>query len=814
MSKDVAAALDWYRRSEFERAEAACSEILARSADHRDALALLADIRLARGRALDAIPVLSRLVELDRSDPSMQRRLGGALLSAGRPGEAIPVLRQAIALEPGNARAFNNLGQALRQVGEAQPAIASYQSALERDPGYAIAHSNLGLAFIGIGDFARAEASLRRALAIRPSLPASHLNLGSLFERLRRLPDALASYDRAISLSPQLVDAWLGRGAVLVQQVRLEAALHAYESALRVDPRNAACLWGNATVLLAMDRAADALHCADRALAIDAASVDALNVRAGALRRLNRHAEALACLDQALALKPAFVEGWCNRGAIAYEVGDGEAAVASYQRALAADPLCVTARVRLLAARIPPLPMSTEKSAQSASEFDAELLRLEAWFDSTTATLADAHIAARQPLFYLSYREQSNAARLRRYRSATAARLAHVHATLEPSAAAQLPIKADWQGKKFKLAVVSAHVYEHSVWRAILQGWLKCLDRGAFDITVFSVGQRQDAVTRGARTSVDRFESDVRSVSDWVQAIQDCQPDALMYPEIGMDEITLTLANQRLAPRQLVAWGHPETSGLPTIDEYLSAEAFEPEGAQEHYSERLVLLPRLGTHVERLGTAPAPMDFDALGLGLPNGEPVFLCPGVPFKYRPEDDHVLVEIAQRLGHCTFLLFVHERQELSSKLHTRLAAAFRHADLDPNRHLTIIPWQSRAAFFGLLQRADVYLDTIGFSGFNTIMQGVETRLPCVTYEGRFMRGRLGSGIMRQLGLHELIAATKAQYVEIAVRLGEDAGYRAGVRERMRRAEDTLFGDVAAVDALSTLLLDARKSPARGC
>ena len=43
----------------------------------------------------------------------------------------------------------------------------------------------------------------------------------------------------------------------------------------------------------------------------------------------------------------------------------------------------------------------------------------------------------------------------------------------------------------------------------------------------------------------------------------------------------------------LTAWGHPMTSGLPTIDAFLSADAMEPPDAQDHYSEELVRLPGL-----------------------------------------------------------------------------------------------------------------------------------------------------------------------------------------------------------------------------
>jgi predicted O-linked N-acetylglucosamine transferase (SPINDLY family) len=346
-------------------------------------------------------------------------------------------------------------------------------------------------------------------------------------------------------------------------------------------------------------------------------------------------------------------------------------------------------------------------------------------------------------------------------------------------------------------------VHDHSVFHAILRGWLRFLDRERFELHLFHVGTKCDEATQEARASVDRFETGGRSVSDWMRTIRQHDLDALIYPELGMNETTLALASTRLAQRQFVAWGHPETSGLPSIDGYLSAELFEPAQAQEHYSEPLLRLPHLGVHCERHEIAS--VDIDLRALGIPDDEPLFICPGVPYKYRPQHDWILPEIARRLGRGNFVFFRNDAAELSDRLDRRLAAAFLAAGLDPARHLRTIPWQPRIAFFALLRRADVYLDTIGFSGFNTMMQALECELPCVTHDGQFMRGRLGSGIMKRIGLPHLVAVDHAHYVDLAVGLAEDGVRRARVRETMRSSGGAAFADLSAVDALAGVLLE---------
>jgi predicted O-linked N-acetylglucosamine transferase (SPINDLY family) len=78
-------------------------------------------------------------------------------------------------------------------------------------------------------------------------------------------------------------------------------------------------------------------------------------------------------------------------------------------------------------------------------------------------------------------------------------------------------------------------------------------------------------------------------------------------------------------------------------------------------------------------------------------------------------------------------------------------------------------------------------------------MQCELPLVTLEGRFLRGRLASGILRRLGLDELIAADTTRYVELALQLAGDPAYRDAVRRRIASRRRLLFGDPAPMRAL---------------
>lgn len=759
-------ALALVRHGRLAEAEAACTHLCASSPERLAALTLRAELRIGSGRVAAALDDLAEIARLAPHDAANLRRLGGALLSADQPAAAIEVLRRAVIAEPANVRGHNNLGQALLKSRRLAEARACFARALELDPGYGIARCNFALTLEALGQPAEALREYEAVLAAERTCQMGWARRGALEWRMGRPAQALASLDAALALRPD-------------------------------DPGSLAL---RAAVLLALERAAEALAAAGQALAREPDSIEALQYRAAALAQLERTTEARHCLERALELAPGSAEVWCNLAVIHQRLGDSQSAQASCREALRLEPASLTARLGLLASCLPPVPASVDELRQGRAAFEQALGALERWLESRPPREVDAWQLAQQPFFYLSYAECSNRALLQRYRTRAAAALAPCVPELPPRAAPAREAR-----RRVRLGIVSAHVFDHSVFRALTRGWLERLDREAFETTVFHLGNRDDSATAVARRSAERFEAGPRTLSDWARAIRAAGLDALIFPEIGIDRATLALASLRLAPRQFVAWGHPETSGLPTVDAFLSAEAFEPAAAEAHYSERLIRLPHLGVYLSPPPAEAAAVDLEALGIR--HRAPWFICPGTPYKYHPAHDGVWVEISRRLADSTLVFFEYERPELSDRLRRRLEAGFVAAGLDPSRRLKWLPWQSRPSFRELLRQATGCLDTLGFSGFNTLMLAVEAGVPSVALEGRFLRGRLGSGILRHLNLDELVAGDAGEYADLAVRLATDPAYRAAVAARLRAAAPRAYADADAVRALEHCLTEGR-------
>jgi predicted O-linked N-acetylglucosamine transferase (SPINDLY family) len=734
----------------------------------------------------------------------------------------------AISAAPGHADAHLSLGIVREALGDAPGAIASYEAALAADSGNAFAGYNLGKALFVAGELRRAETVLRAALVRKPDFPEALVVLSGVLEARGELSAAIETLDRAVVLRPDYGGAlrnlgmlhcrqerwadasaalaraadedpadadvlyWLGEAVLRLGQS--DAAAESFRRVLQIRPHHPESLFGLGYIFAGQGRRDEAATFLQRAVAAKPQLVSA-HVGLGNLHAMEqRFTQAAAAYRTALEHEPGNVQALVNLSNALVYLGETESARQALETALALDPENAAARWAHVMSGIPLIRDPGTDLASMRARFSSELAELDRWFDERRSAGGHEAVGVQQP-FWLAYQECDNFQLLRAYGRLCARLMAawQKHAGLRPRAT-RIP-------GPVRVGVVSQYFRRHSVWDALVRGWYQGMDSSRFELHSFCLGQARDAETEFAASRSARFIQGPKVLRQWVEAIDESQPDVLVYPEVGMDPMTVKLASLRLAPVQAASWGHPETSGLPTIDYYLSAKAFEPEDAQAHYAERLISLPHLGCHVEPFaGPVPA---VDPGQWGLPSGVPLLLCPGTPFKYAPEHDALYAKIAGRLGECRLCFFVCGIPELSERLRRRLALAFEAHGLELRHHVSFIPWLPQPEFYGLMQRADAILDTIGFSGFNTALQAVECGLPIVSREGRFLRGRLASGILKRIGMADLVCADEEQYVALAVRLAQDDGYRAEIRKRMAAGRHALFGDLEPIRALEEFL-----------
>lgn len=682
------------------------------------------------------------------------------LVDRGRGKDAIAIAERLLATNARDAYALLVSGRAHAAAGRRKQAAEALQAAARLRGGDAAILAELALLALAEGRADEAAQRLAQARGRGKRLAQAHADLAMVWLQRGQLDAGVQQLQRAIAADDTQATAHANLGAVLKDLGRREEAARALERALQLQPQLAQAEYNLA--LLRIDQK-------------DWQGAEVL--LRSYLSSHPREAEAHYWLGNA-----------CMGG------GDAAAARAAYEAAVRFDPQHARARWGLAMAQLPAIPQSVEEQLRGVAAFGTELTRLEEWVHGHAKGEAWHAVGAQQP-FFLAYTEGNHAPLLRRYGALCSELMA-------PGARkAKLPAPAArGTGPKLRVGIVSAHLHAHSVWHAIVRGWIEHLDSARFELHLFHTGQVRDAETEWADKRVERLHQGLGDFGAWARAVAESHPDVLLYPEIGMDTTTVRLASLRLARVQLAAWGHPLTTGLPTIDGYLSAEAFEPPDAKEHYSETLYPLPGLGCAYRPYRTRPQAQDLSPWGITA--SDRLLLAPGLSFKYGPAEDALWVEIARRCAPCKLVFFSGDGSH-SARLRQRLRDPFTAAGLDFDATVRFVPWQSQAAFFGLLQRAEVFLDTVGFSGFNTAIQAVECGTPIVAWEGRFLRGRFASGILRALALDQWVAATHADYADKVARLCGDAALRAQVRVQIAERRQALYEDRASVQALAALL-----------
>lgn len=687
----------------------------------------------------------------------------------------------------------------LHQQGKLAEASQIYQTVLARDPEQPNALHYLGVAKHQQGRNDEAEPLIRRAIQKMPSDAHAYSNLGLVLHGLGRFDEALASYDQALARLPVFAEASYNRGNTLRSLGRLEEAVTGYDAALAAHPAYVEALVSRGVVLGMLKRPAKALESFDRALAVKPMHASALNNRGTALRDLQRYPESMESYQRALAVKPDFFEAAYNLGTTLFEAADHQGAHAAFGRALAIDPGSAACRLKCAIANIPGLPAATDDIVLSRNNLARELAELSSWLATHPVPDPLAVVGVAHP-YYIAYQEYNNRALLEQYGQICCELMgAWQHSQgIAPSAHRYSA------GARVRVGIASAHFREHSVWNAIVRGWLQEIDTQRFDLCLFHLSDLADAETEFARSKAETYHAGNKSVAQWARLITAENLDVLIYPELGMDDVTAKLAALRLVPQQVATWGHPETTGLSTIDHYLSAELFESPHGQQAYTERLVCLPNLGTYFEPRNIEV--QDIELASLGVSDSRPLFVCPGTSYKYLPEYDRVLVDIARRVPTAQFLFFgVRLLPMFAQKLLQRISLAFEQAGFNPAEHIVMAPWPGNSRFYGLLHKPVVFLNTMGFDGFNTAMQAIGCAVPIVALESQFMRGRQLSGMLLRMGLDEYVCRNVDAYVDLAVRFAGDAQARQKMSDAIAARRSILYRDVAPIRALEEFLAE---------
>ena len=653
------------------------------------------------------------------ASPSMPAALQQALthIHAGNVFEAEAICKSILALDSKDAGALHILGLIESLRGRHEQAIRLFDKALAAKPDHVEALNDRGNSLNALNRHAEALASYNQAITIKPNFAEAVFNRGCLLDLLSRREEALASYNQALSIKPIFPEALNNRGNALLALSRYDDALDSFNQALAIKPNYADTLNSRGNALWKLNRRDEALISFESALAINPNHAQALNNRGNIYVEMERWELALASYEKSLSIAPNFADALNNRGRVLRVMNRWRDALQSYERALSIDPNHSDAKFGLCMAELPILYANETEIATRRAAYTARLNLLCETFKRGKFSNGIAEgVGTNQP-FLLAYQGYNDKDLQSRYGSLVCSIMAKRY---PPNRLAPTPR----ENERVRVGIVSGYFRWHSVWKIPIKGWISQLDRRHFEVFGYHTSGAADATTEEASHLCDRFENGPRSIDRWRHSILSDAPHVLLYPDIGMDSVSAALATQRLAPVQGMSLGHPDTSGFPTIDYFLSSDLMEPIDGDTHYTEKLIRLPNLSVYYEPVITDPLALTRPDVGLRATST--VFWCGQSLYKYLPQYDQVFARIAKDAGDCQFAFIQYPRgSQVTDLFKERLRKAFLQFGLDIQHYCVFLPQLDRHQFIAVIGLCDIVLDSIGWSGFNSTLESSDTR-----------------------------------------------------------------------------------------
>lgn len=309
-----------------------------------------------------------------------------------------------------------------------------------------------------------------------------------------------------------------------------------------------------------------------------------------------------------------------------------------------------------------------------------------------------------------------------------------------------------------------------------------------YHVTLFHIPVDGKPVDRSMFADVKQLSA--RGSQLDISSLADNDFSLIYFADVGMSPESIRLANLRIAPVQVASLGHSVSTWGAKIDYFLSgAEVEVADHPQRNYSERLVLLPGLGVVHETPQYQPSGRKR------APDNQFVINCPWSSPKINCRMVHALRQLVQRSPKPLRFRFL-----VGSTLHRNgdLLPLARQLDAElAPAVVEILPGAGYEPYMALLEEGDLSLESFHFGGCNTVADSLHVGKPIVTWEGDKWYNRIGSQMLRRVGLADLIATNETEYVEIILRLIADDAHRAAVVSRVAQSDlqSTLFNHAEA-------------------
>eukprot|EP00064_Thunnus_orientalis_P000964 superscaffoldBa00000058_g965 len=688
----------------------------------------LGNLLKALGRLEEAKACYLKAIETQPNFAVAWSNLGCVFNAQGEIWLAIHHFEKAVTLDPNFLDAYINLGNVLKEARIFDRAVAGYLRALSLSPNHAVVHGNLACVYYEQGLIDLAIDTYRRAIELQPHFPDAYCNLANALKEKGNVSEAEECYNTALRLCPTHADSLNNLANIKREQGNIEEAVQLYRKALEVFPEFAAAHSNLASVLQQQGKLQEALMHYKEAIRISPTFADAYSNMGNTLKEMQDVQGALQCYTRAIQINPAFADAHSNLASIHKDSGNIPEAIASYRTALKLKPDFPDAYCNLA---------HCLQIVCDWTDYDERMKKLVSivadQLDKNRLPSVHPHHSMLYPLSH-------------GFRKAIAERhgnlcLDKINALHKPAFEHPKDLKAS--GGRLRVGYVSSDFGNHPT-SHLMQSIPGMHNPEKFEVFCYALSPDDSTNFRVKVVAEAHHFTDLSQIPCNGKAADRIHQDGI-HILVNMNGYTKGARNElfalRPAPIQAMWLGYPGTSGAPFMDYIITDKETSPLEVAEQYSEKLAYMPNtffIGDHANMFPhlKKKAVIDFKSNGHIFDNR---IVLNGIDLK-------------------AFLDSLPDVKVIKMKCDNNQEAA---GDTNGALSMPVIPMNTAAeAIINMINQGQIQVTINGFTVSNGL---ATTQLNC-------------------LGCPELIAHSRQDYEDIAVKLGSDMEYLKMVRARV--------------------------------
>jgi protein O-GlcNAc transferase len=667
--------------------------------------------------------ICGKILEKQPDNINVLNFIGAVCFQRNKFDSAMRYFEKALRINPDFAEAHNNMGNILKEQGRIDEAIGCYRKAIALNTDFAIAYNGLGAALQKKGCIDKAIDCFRKSLQINPHYAEAYNNLGNALREKGYADEAIKCFLKALEINPAIADIYNNMGNAFRDKSDLDKAIAYFEKALQLNPKYADAHYNMGNAFEEKALYDNALTFYREALHYNPDRPEIYNSIGNAFMGKGLIGEALSYYEKSIQLDPGFPDAYNNLGRALQEQGKMEEAEKYYSYVLRIAPDSAACFSNLL------LMMNYDSRRDPQSVFSEHL-----FFAKKFA----------EPLYPKALRYANDISERRR----------------------------------IKIGYVSPDLRRHSV-RYFIEPVLNAHNHSEFEVFCYSDVFAPDNATLRLQCYADQWRNIAGMKDEKVdELIRADRIDILIDLAGHTGRNRMLLFARKPAPVQASWLGYPNTTGLATVDYRFVDRYTDPPGMTDRFcTEELKRMPQCflcylpNSESPVIGSLPA----------IASGHITFGSFNNFAKVTSEVTGLWIEILKRVPGARLVLKAKGLSDPNICHH--VGELFAREGISGDR-LSLLAWEpSTKRHLNTYNQIDIGLDTYPYNGTTTTCEALWMGVPVITLSGNTHASRVGTSILSNVGLPNLIARTPNEYIQIAVALANNRQELQRMRESLR-------------------------------